>query len=372
MTEVTKKYGIAEWRIDSDEERTLAKKADCSEEGKRQYVDFYRLNDPGYYEKGLSLIDEQIGHFIGPNITPEMREELVTDMVYSLHRFGCMFDEYFLFDYRHLNVSGRESFITDKTRYNYYDALNKHEYEALFYNKAETYRLYRKFYKREIIGLLKEDDFASFDAFCKRHERFIVKPAKSSCGHGVSIVRLCDYSSTEDLFVQLLSQGEMVVEELIEQVKEMAVLHPESVNTIRMPAVLCKSGIHLVRPFLKMGRGASVVDNGKLGGLLALIDDETGTVVTNGFDEFGNRFVRHPDTNVTINGFEIPYWNEAVGLVVELSKVLPDCRYIGWDMALTKEGWVVVEGNASGQFIAQQSAERLGLRDELKELIADW
>ena len=36
MTEVTKKYGIAEWRIDSDEERTLAKKADCSEEGKRQ------------------------------------------------------------------------------------------------------------------------------------------------------------------------------------------------------------------------------------------------------------------------------------------------------------------------------------------------
>lgn len=42
-------------------------------------------------------------------------------MVYSLHRFGCMFDEYFMFDFEHLTAAGRETFITDKKRWEYYD-----------------------------------------------------------------------------------------------------------------------------------------------------------------------------------------------------------------------------------------------------------
>lgn len=51
---------IARWKIDSDEERKLAEKADSDFAARRDYVAFYKKNDPVYYEKGLPLIEKTI------------------------------------------------------------------------------------------------------------------------------------------------------------------------------------------------------------------------------------------------------------------------------------------------------------------------
>ena len=40
-------------------------------------------------------------------------------------------------------------------------------------------------------------------------------------------------------------------------------------------------------------------------------------------------------------------------LVQELANVVPSNRYTGWDLALTEDGWLLVEANARGQFISQ-------------------
>lgn len=53
--------------------------------------------------------------FLGGGKTDQ--EKLTVDMIYSLHRFGCMFKECFLFQFYKLNTVGREEFITDKKRY---------------------------------------------------------------------------------------------------------------------------------------------------------------------------------------------------------------------------------------------------------------
>lgn len=369
MARTAKEHGIAEWRIDSEEERTLASKADESEEWKQRYVDFYREADPKYFEKGLDLIEKHIALFVHEELTEEQHCLLVRDMVYSLHRFGCMFDEYFLFNYRYLNVAGRESFITDKIRYDFYDRLSDPSNQIIFDDKSKTYELFGEYYKRDFLPVRSDSDFDAFLQFSEKHPRFLVKPFDATIGRGVRIIETDSDDMRRGVFEELLESGGMICEELIIQAPEMAVLHPQSVNTIRVPTVRCSDGARVIGAFVRMGRRGSIVDNAGAGGIFANIDPATGIVYTGGVDEFGGRYLTHPETGVVIPGFQVPKWDEVLDLVNILSRVLPTSRYVGWDLALTADGWIVVEGNARGQFVCQM-VDAHGVRKELEELIA--
>lgn len=171
-------------------------------------------------------------------------------------------------------------------------------------------------------------------------------------------------------FVNLLPKGckaEYICEELIIQNEIMAALHPSSINTVRIPTVICKDGVYIFHPVLRIGINDSIVDNGGSGGILANIDTDTGVVYTAGFDESGNRYLVHPNSGIAIVGFQIPKWSEAKQLATELAYTT-DNRYIGWDLALTDNGWVMVEGNDCGEFI-MQIADKVGRKKELDRLV---
>lgn len=362
---------IASWRIGSDEERRLRDLADESFEARREYAEYYRLNDPEYYEKGLAMIDKVLLDFgVGP-LGKEAKNDLVVDMVYSLHRFGCMFDEYFLFGYPHLNTRGRESFVTDKTRWAFYERLNGAVSLPLFADKRKTYEEYAPFYRRKVVSVAGDSDFGEFKKLYDGSTRFFVKPSDACCGRGAKLVDTSDYDSAESCFETLLSEAPVVCEELIVQSAEMAELNPSSVNTVRMPTVRCKSGVRVLAPFLRMGHKGSVVDNAGAGGVCASVDEGSGIVLTPGFDQLGKSYVEHPDTRAIIPGFRIPRWGEALSLVAELAEVRPEVRYVGWDLALTDEGWVVVEGNDDGMLRFSQTLTRRGLRDALEAAVLD-
>ena len=111
--------GNTRWKIDNWLERCLGDLADKNELWKLLYVCFYRIFDHEYYTNGLKMIEQQITHFCGDNLKRKQKNAYIRDMVYSLHRFGAMFDEYFLFDFERLNVKGRNLYITDKLRFKY-------------------------------------------------------------------------------------------------------------------------------------------------------------------------------------------------------------------------------------------------------------
>ena len=141
-------------------------------------------------------------------------------------------------------------------------------------------------------------------------------------------------------------------------------MHPASVNTVRVPVVKKKNGdIVIFHPFFRIGLGDSVVDNRCI---LCNVDVETGIVYTDGVDKWGNRYIIHPDTKRQIVGFNIPNWKELMDLVKKVSSETSN-RYIGWDFALSENGWVMVEGN-EGQFVMQR-ANKKGLLDELLDLV---
>ena len=58
-------------------------------------------------------------------------------------------------------------------------------------------------------------------------------------------------------------------------------------------------------------------------------------------------FEKHPDTGTQFEGNSIPRWDELNALSEKVVRVVPEQKQVGWDFALSKNGWVMVEGNSS-------------------------
>jgi hypothetical protein len=117
----------------------------------------------------------------------------------------------------------------------------------------------------------------------------------------------------------------------------------------RFFGTLRRRGLHR-RPSLMVGD--SLLDNydhGRTGNLLALVDVGTGELegavgpagpgVPIGLHRV------HPRTGLAFDGFSIPWWEEACSLVRRAARLFLPLRTIGWDVALTPDGPVLVEGN---------------------------
>ena len=116
-----------------------------------------------------------------------------------------------------------------------------------------------------------------------------------------------------------------------------------------------------------MGRGKSVVDNACSGGVYAAIDEKTGITLRGADNLRGSLYTHHPDTNMPLVGFQIPCWDELCETVKSLASRCPDCHIMGWDMALTDKGWIVIECNYGPCIVFQWGVNR-GVRDEFEEI----
>ena len=56
---------------------------------------------------------------------------------------------------------------------------------------------------------------------------------------------------------------------------------------------------------------------------------------------------RHPDTGVAIEGFQLPHWEAVADLARRAHDVARGMPAVGWDVAITPDGPVLVEGNTT-------------------------
>ena len=86
---------------------------------------------------------------------------------------------------------------------------------------------------------------------------------------------------------------------------------------------------------------------------------EKGKLMEIGFlkPRYGTSTKEHPDTHVVFKDFEVPYYKEAEKMAVELHKRLYRCHSVGWDIAITPNGPIFIEGNSRWEISGTQSAE---------------
>lgn len=345
---------ISRWKLDNPLENWLSHKADYSEIWKKLYVLYYRIFDHKYYAGGLKLINKELDKQL-PNINDNImggvglsREWLIRDMIYSTHRFGASFTDYFVYKFYDKNVVGREKVNNLRMQYGYCELVNTPDCREIFDNKGKTYEYFAPYFKRDFVSVNDfERDKVKCITFLENHKTFICKPIHGVNGFGINIFR--DIAeSAECTYQELIKSGAFVLEELIIQSKEMAVLHAESINTLRLATFKIGEDVIVYGAGLRMGTGSAIVDNAGSGGIYCHINHEYGFVDTNAIDKKGHEYSHHPDTNIRFVGWEIPKWKEAVETVTAMAKVVEGATVISWDLALSEKGWCMVEANDVG------------------------
>ena len=56
-------------------------------------------------------------------------------------------------------------------------------------------------------------------------------------------------------------------------------------------------------------------------------------------------FDRHPATGFDFANAHIPHVDKAIELVKSAARLIPEVRYVGWDVAITVDGAAIIEGN---------------------------
>ena len=196
-------------------------------------------------------------------------------------------------------------------------------------------------------------------------QEFVVKPARSSYGSSVHLFRrkgrvFTDFHgrsfSAADLHTMLGSESghdAMIIQERVHNHPDLVRLSgAEGLQTVRIVTFVGTDGtIHVVNAFFKPIVGRNHVDNfkhGATGNLLATVSLDDGSLRTGITHAPGGGILevpRHPETGVIFGGFRLPYWVEACALARRAAAVFLPVRMVGWDVALSPAGPLLIEGN---------------------------
>ena len=292
-----------------------------------------------------------------------------TQMLFNCLAYGFAPDEYVYYKLAERSLDEKKAYITDLDRKMMQYIMSDFKDLQYVFDKAATYEKFGKYYRREEISVANSNDYEKFKDFARKHDYLVVKEVSNSCGQGITIEK----SERDDLktqFDRILSRGKCSIEERISQAGIMSQFNESSVNTLRVIMFNTKSGIKIGPCFFRTGRAGAVVDNAGSGGVFMGVDRYTGILDSDGCDEYLNRYECHPNSGIKYVGFQLPAWDECIALVKEMGALVPRLGYIGWDLAYTDSGWVLVEANGGSQFVSQICYDK-GCKPEIEEYIKD-
>ncbi len=201
---------------------------------------------------------------------------------------------------------------------------------------------------------LRESSAEAFTHFVEQHSHFVAKAYNLAMGVGIEVIaRSSVKASYEDLRQRLLREEKFVVEEFIQQHSAVSLVYPHSVNSVRIYTLLKGRATEVVfPPMIRFGSGGGRIDaNGEMTVLLA---PHTGRWLAGAVNLQAQDITVHPDTCVAFQNVSIPFLSEAIKLVKAAACEIPEVRYIGWDVAITPDGPVLIEGNGAPSISTMQ------------------
>lgn len=267
---------------------------------------------------------------------------IILDMIRCGIKYQAGYYDYQEFEFYNLNKKERETYLTRGKNNEIVKKFNDQSKFHIFDNKDEMYATFDKFIKRKWMKL-NENNEEEFIKFIKDNNSVIVKPIDGEGGQGVEKYTYTTDEEAKSLYKSLLENKQLIVEQCIVQNKELDKLYDKSVNSLRMFTFYKDGKSYFLQAVLKIGNGG-VVDNFSSGGMYTYVSEE-GYVYVEAIDKEDNIYHEHPVSKTKIVGFEVPMFKEAVELVKEAAKVVPEIAYVGWDVAIGEKEPVIIEGN---------------------------
>jgi len=224
---------------------------------------------------------------------------------------------------------------------------------------------------------------------------FIIKPIGAGMSRGV---KLC--KKNNDGSLDSVGDGKISVKDLYDQIRQSHHNRNESINdshiieerirqhpfldnytksctqTCRIVTFVNRDGeIDIPTAVLKIGLNGKPADNISAHGMAAGIDSEGKLgICIKPTPEGLIAFEKHPETDFPIEGQILPLYKDAVKLAKQAQSVLPQMRMLGWDIAITENGPLIIEGNSTWGFEVMQYCTRKGviidsMRKELYDIM---
>lgn len=221
-------------------------------------------------------------------------------------------------------------------------SVNDISLRSIVNDKYKTFLRLGKLMGREAL-MIKDADEKTINDFLKKHHKVVGKHNESD-GRGFKI-----YEEGINDAADIINDKQDILEEYIFQHEEYTRIYPDSINTLRIHTIRNSNTIKTVfPPFLSIGAAGSISDHPICDKALRILLDEEGNIVA-GVDRWRpyNEMDTHPDTGYkVIKGKKLPYVKEAIDLCLKAALYFPELRYIGWDIAISINGPVIVEANS--------------------------
>ena len=278
--------------------------------------------------------------------TGKSRIGLFFDMIGCTIKYGAGYNDYIIFEFYNMNKAERKTYLTRMKNKKLVTMLNDMKYSRIFDEKNLFDEKFAKFMGREILDLAKIN-YERFKQFIEGKQYFFAKPYIGESGKGIEKIKIANYPTTRKLweYVKRPEKNFGLIEEVIEQHPQAAKIYPKSLNCLRVVTLVNNGEANILYAVFKMGNNGGFVDNLENGGLACHFDLDKGEIIGQGHTSALINYDRHPSTGIKFVGYQLPFMNEVKEMVKKAAMVIPEFRYVGWDVCLTPNGPAIVEGN---------------------------
>src|SRR5699024_10458223 len=147
-------------------------------------------------------------------------------------------------------------------------------------------------------------------------------------------------------WLQKQMNGKFLIQSKIKQHEKINQFYAHSVNTIRLLTINNNGIVKALSAFMKFS-----INNSRQEYFIKNLND--------------SKVESHPNTFEKFQDFKIPFYNESCELAINLHESLYGIHSIGWDIAITPDGPLIIKGNDNWNVAMQQ----LFYKKEIKKRI---
>ncbi len=294
------------------------------------------------------------------------------DMIRNFITRGTGYTDYFRCNFIELSNKEKDTFATAKRFYKLLAYLNDPEYTVVLSDKLIFNELFRKYLKRDFINL-RVSSADDLKEFLKDKTTVFAKETHGEGGHGISKIKVADIKDVNALYDELKSKDQLLVEDAIIQHEDLNAINPYVVNSFRVITLYKDGKAHMIANALRINQDDAEVI-GCTNDLYFSIGAD-GRIDSNVVDDYGDIYETHPMTGKRFSDVYIHGVKDAFDMCVEAHDRIPQVRYIGWDVAFSEKGPVLVEGNEyPGYGLVQHfklKDKRTGHLKEVADILGD-
>ena len=262
---------------------------------------------------------------------------------------GCTEEEYFRYNLGELSEYKRSGFFLNADSKRIADKYNVDQASLDLVSDPESfYRSFRLFLRRAcgLSSKMTKEQFAEMFSNCGK---IVFRPLAKS-GADVALLQVNAYNMAA-AYDALSEMGEGVIEQCLIQHPALEALSPNAMAKLRIVTVSAAADeetgheafTDIAYAVLRTGDQNGQEHQFYNGNLFALVDTESGVLLTDAADYNCTSYPLHPVSKLAFKDFAVPLYDKAIAIVNQAIKKNKMKGYFGWDFVITERAPMLVE-----------------------------